>query len=68
MLDKYGSMIRNDILESFDKAVDDPNNKSSNGSMNWDWVAADVHMDLGNFYCAQHLNDCVDTLIENYFQ
>jgi len=67
MLTTYGAMIKNDIIERFNQAVTDPENINTSGGINWNYVDADIHMDLGipyidtlTLYNRQfnHLADC----------
>jgi len=36
-----------DLVESFNIAVRNPENHHSDGSVNWNFVDADIHMDAG---------------------
>ena len=67
MLDKNGSMIRNDIIEAFDRAVNDPENINTSGGINWDFVEADLNIKLGGLYSSDYLYECFDILVDNYF-
>lgn len=67
MLDNHGSMIRNDILEAFDTAVTNPENINSSGGINWNYVDADIHMELSAFYASSYLDECMEVLVNNYF-
>lgn len=67
MLDKHNSMIRNDIIEAFEAAVINPENINQSGGIDWDYVDADIHMAVGAFYAAGYLNECLEILVDNYF-
>lgn len=67
MLDNHGSMIRNDILEAFEAATTNPENINASGGINWDYVDADIHMGLSAFYATSYLNECMEVLVDNYF-
>jgi len=67
MLDKNGSMIRNDIMEAFERAVNDPENINSSGGINWDYVDADLNIDLGAFYSSEYINQCIEVLVDDYY-
>lgn len=34
-----------DLFEYFDRALENPDNRNSDGTFNWNFVDADVHMD-----------------------
>lgn len=67
MLLSNGSMIKNDVIEAFNKATNNPENINASGGMNWDFVDADLHMDLNNFYSTEYLYECVEVLVDNFF-
>lgn len=67
MLTSYGSMIKNDIIEAFDAAVTNPENINTSGGINWDFVSSDIFIPLGVFYDTEYLNDCIEVLVDNYF-
>lgn len=63
----YGSMIKMDVIEAFQKAVKNPVNQYQGGGINWDYVDADLQIDLGVFYNSDYLNDCLEVLVDRYF-
>ena len=67
MLLPNGSMIKNDVIEAFNAAVASPENQNKGGGINWNFVDADLNMDLGDFYSAEYLYECLDVLVNNYF-
>lgn len=67
MLLSNGSMIKNDVIETFNAAVANPENINTSGGINWDFVDADLHMDLGDFYSTEYLYECVEVLADNFF-
>ena len=67
MLLQNGSMIKNDVIESFNAAVSNPENINTSGGINWDFVDADLNMDLGAFYSSEYLYECIEVLVNNYF-
>jgi len=67
MLLSNGSAIKNDVIESFNAAVANSENWNENGSMNWDFVDADLNIALGGFYSSDYLYECFDVLVDNYF-
>ena len=67
MLLPNGEMIKNDIIEAFNAAVTNPENINTSGGINWDFVDADLAIDLGDIYSFEYLNECLETLVDNYF-
>ena len=65
MLLPNGAMIKNDVIESFNKACGNSENWNANGSMNWNFVDADMNLDLGAFYSSDYLYECFKVLGEN---
>ena len=43
MLLPNGSAIKNDVIDCFNKAIDDPQNINADGSINWNFVDADLY-------------------------
>ena len=67
MLLSNGSMIKNDVIEAFNAAVANLENINSSGGINWDFVDADLNIDLGVVYDTEYLNSCFEVLVDNYF-
>ena len=67
MLLPYGEMIKNDVIEAFNAAVTNPENINTSGGINWDFVDADLQIDLGVIYSSDYLNDCFEVLVDNHF-
>ena len=67
MLLENGAVIKTDVIEAFNKAVNNPENLHEGGGVNWDFVDADLHIDLGAFYATEYLYECFDVLVNNYF-
>jgi len=65
MLMSDGTLIKNDVIESFNAAVDNPENAPDAGII-WDWVSADMHMDLSSIYNYNYIDECFDTLADKY--
>ena len=66
MLLPNGAMIKNDVIESFNKAVGSKENWNEDGSMNWNFVDADMNLDLGAFYSYDYLYECFNVLADDY--
>ena len=60
-----GSTIKADVVESFDRAVANPENINNDGSINWNFVEADMHLDCG-YYAASYIAECLDKLADEY--
>jgi len=67
MLLPNGSAIHLDIIASFEKAVVNPENLHEGGGVNWNFVDADLCMDLSGSYSHDHLYECFEVLVDNYF-
>ena len=67
MLLSNGSMIKNDIIEAFNAAVANSENQHEGGGINWNFVDADLNLDLGTFYSTDYLYECFEVLVDNYF-
>jgi hypothetical protein len=67
MLLANGSMIKNDVIESFNSAVANPENQHVGGGINWNFVDADLNLDLGGLYSSEYLLECFEVLVDEYF-
>jgi hypothetical protein len=67
MLLANGSMIKNDVIESFNAAVANPENQHVGGGINWNFVDADLNLDLGGLYSSEYLLECFEVLVDEYF-
>jgi hypothetical protein len=67
MLLQNGAMIKNDVINAFNNAVANEENQHEGGGINWDFVDADLYLDLGNVYAAEYLNECFEVLVDDYF-
>ena len=65
MLLPNGDMIKNDVIESFNAAVNKPEN-IIDGNIDWDWISADMALDLGDFYNYNYLDECLNALADKY--
>jgi hypothetical protein len=66
MLLPNGSMIKNDVIESFNRAVADIENARADGSIEWNFVDADMHVDLSAFYSSEYIGECMEVLADDY--
>ena len=60
-----GSTIKLDVVESFNKAVNLAENRVA-GDNFWDFVSADMHMDLSTYYAGSYIDECFDVLADEY--
>ena len=67
MLLPNGSMIKQDVIDCFNAAVNNPANQHEGGGMNWNFVDADLNIQLGMFYATDYLYECFEVLVDNYF-
>lgn len=63
MLLPNGSAIKNDVIESFNRAVENNENIQS-GEINWNFVESDMFMDLRMFYASEYIIECFDVLAD----
>lgn len=68
MLLSNGSAIKNDVIESFNRAVNAPQNiEQGIGTTDfWNFVNADMYFDLKMFYNSQYIDECMDVLADDY--
>ena len=66
MLLPNGSAIKNDVIECFNKAIDNPENIRPDGSICWNFVDADMNLELGAFYSSDYLYDCLNAMADEY--
>lgn len=61
-----GSMIKSDVIESFDNAVrNDFNLRPGFGSTDfWNFVESDMYMDLAGIYASSYIDECFAYLAE----
>lgn len=66
MLLPNGAMIKNDVIESFNKAIAAEENlaKGFKTTMFWNFVHSDMYMDLSDDYNHQYIDACFDALAE----
>lgn len=67
MLTTNGAMIKNDIIKAFDTAVANPENINNTGGINWNFVDADMYVDLSSVYASTYIDECIEVLVDNYF-
>ena len=66
MLMSDGTLIKNDVIEAFNAAVENPENINSSGGINWDYVDADLFINTG-FYSTDYLYKCFEVLVDEYY-
>lgn len=68
MLLDNGSAMKNDVIDSFNKAIEaDENTAKGVGTTDfWNFVNADMHMDLSTWYASSYIDECFDKLADNY--
>jgi transcriptional regulator len=68
MLLPNGSMINQDVIESFDRAVSQPENiKQGVGTVDfWNFVNSDMYFDLKMIYNGQYIDECMDALADRF--
>jgi hypothetical protein len=70
MLLPNGSAIKQDVIESFDRAVNNEFNlRPGFGSTDfWNFVESDMYMDLAGIYASTYIDECIDTLCDNILE
>lgn len=66
MLLANGEMMKNDVIEAFNAAVANPENVNEDGSINWNFVHADMFLDLKVWYESEYLDACFEELADLY--
>lgn len=64
MLLTNGSMIKNDVIESFNTAIADKFNlRPGVGTTDfWNFVESDMYMDLSSVYASTYIDECFEAL------
>lgn len=67
MLLSNGSTIKNDVIESFNRAIEnDFNLRPGFGTTDfWNFVESDMYMDLAGIYASSYIDECFETLADN---
>jgi hypothetical protein len=55
-----------DVVKSFQDAIADPTNFYTDGSVNWNFVSADMHMDLSTWYAASYIDEAMEYMADLY--
>lgn len=57
-----GTKINSDVVKSFQRAIENKENFDLDGAIIWDFVSADMCMDLMGFYNFNYIDDCMNQL------
>ena len=77
MLLENGSVIKQDVIDSFNRAIVNPENTATPNmynwqqweeGINWSFVDADMAIDLGDTYTYEYIYDCFNTLVDDYIE
>lgn len=66
MLLPNGSAIKNDVIEAFNKAVEANAKQGIGTGTFWNFVDADMTMDLSDFYSDDYIYECFEALADNF--
>ena len=68
MLLPNGSAIKQDVIDSFNRAVEQPENiEQGIGTTDfWNFICADMYYDLKMWYNTHYIDECFDVLADNY--
>lgn len=66
MLLQNGSAIKQDVIESFNRAIEnDFNLRPGFGSTDfWNFVESDMYMDLAGIYASSYIDECFEALAD----
>lgn len=66
MLLPNGSTIKDDVIECFNKAIDNEFNlrPGFNTTDFWNFVESDMYMGLRDFYNSEYIDACFDVLVD----
>jgi len=59
-----GSVLKNDVIESFERAINSDENINADGSINWNFVDADMNMDLSGSYASSYIYEAFEFLAD----
>ena len=68
MLLSNGIMMKNDVIKSFNTAVVKHENVRADGSIEWNFVDADMHMDLSGIYSSEYIGECMEVLADEFIE
>jgi len=65
-----GAAIKQDVIESFDRAINDEFNlRPGFGSTDfWNFVESDMYMDLAGIYASSYIDECLTVLLDNILE
>ena len=68
MLLPNGSAIKNDVIDCFNKAIDDEFNlrPGFNTKEFWNFVESDMYLDLNMYYDGEYISACFDACADEY--
>ena len=68
MLLENGAMIKQDVINSFEKAVVAEENVAKGVSTTdfWNFVESDMYMDLSAFYADTYIQECFEKLADEF--
>ena len=68
MLLPNGSMIKQDVIESFNRAVNKPENIEQGAGTTgfWNFVESDMYIDLSSVYASSYIYECFGVLADDY--
>jgi len=66
MLLQNGSTIKQDVIDSFNRAIEnDFNLRPGFGSTDfWNFVESDMYMDLAGIYASSYIDECFEALAD----
>ena len=67
MLLPNGSMIKQDVIDSFNRAIENDFNLRPGFATTdfWNFVESDMYMDLSGIYASSYIDECFEALADN---
>ena len=59
-------MIKQDVIDCFNRSVEHKENFNEDGSVNWNYVEADMYYDLKFRYSSEYICECFDVLADDW--
>jgi hypothetical protein len=59
-------MIKQDVIDCFNRSVEHVENLNEDGSINWNYVEADMFFGLKFWYSSEYICECFDALADDW--
>ena len=70
MLLPNGAMIKSDVIDTFNKAIENEFNlrPGFNTTDFWNFVESDMYMGLRGFYTSEYIDACMEVLADEFIE